>query len=172
MEASSLHDLAPPQISSRCQVDWLLCLGAFVGMNVAHDCMSCGASVQGAANRVLLGLLPSSEIGWPTAVTTLKPQGGWLHIHGNVNRKVQTPEEWAGETTARIQAIAGNAKASAVLALTAALWVLWLPRGFLLEPVPTYTLHGRYPAVSCLNAFVARQCVHAFERAPTCTALI
>lgn len=36
-------------------------------------------------DRVSLGLLPSSEGGWETAVTALKvASGGWLHIHGNV----------------------------------------------------------------------------------------
>ena len=32
-----------------------------------------------------LGLIPSSEEGWPVACTLLKHgTGGWLHIHGNV----------------------------------------------------------------------------------------
>lgn len=36
-------------------------------------------------DRVSLGLLPSSEGGWETAVTALKfASGGWLHVHGNV----------------------------------------------------------------------------------------
>jgi tRNA G37 N-methylase Trm5 len=36
-------------------------------------------------DRVCLGLLPSSEGGWRTAVKALKhASGGWLHIHGNV----------------------------------------------------------------------------------------
>lgn len=36
------------------------------------------------ADRVCLGLLPSSESSWRTAVRALKTQGGLLHIHGNV----------------------------------------------------------------------------------------
>ncbi|XP_059144933.1 tRNA wybutosine-synthesizing protein 2 homolog [Physella acuta] len=41
------------------------------------------------ADRVNLGLIPSSEESWPMAVQVLKPTGGVLHIHGNVTtRKV------------------------------------------------------------------------------------
>jgi len=36
------------------------------------------------ADRVLLGLLPSSEQAWPLAVGCLKPSGGWMHVHENV----------------------------------------------------------------------------------------
>jgi Met-10+ like-protein len=37
------------------------------------------------ADRVSLGLLPSSQGGWRTAVACLHEQrGGWLHVHGNV----------------------------------------------------------------------------------------
>jgi tRNA G37 N-methylase Trm5 len=39
-------------------------------------------------DRVSLGLLPSSEGGWRTAVRALKSNGGgWLHVHGNVPEK-------------------------------------------------------------------------------------
>ncbi|WVZ66070.1 hypothetical protein U9M48_015345 [Paspalum notatum var. saurae] len=39
---------------------------------------------KGVADRVCLGLLPSSECSWATAVTALRVGGGVLHIHGNV----------------------------------------------------------------------------------------
>lgn len=39
---------------------------------------------QGVADRVCLGLLPSSRTGWATALRALKPAGGWLHVHENV----------------------------------------------------------------------------------------
>ncbi|XP_021719707.1 tRNA wybutosine-synthesizing protein 2/3/4-like [Chenopodium quinoa] len=39
---------------------------------------------KGVANRVCLGLLPSSEGSWVTAVRALRCEGGTLHIHGNV----------------------------------------------------------------------------------------
>ncbi|XP_046558610.1 tRNA wybutosine-synthesizing protein 2 homolog [Haliotis rubra] len=40
------------------------------------------------ADRVNLGLIPSSETGWPVACAALKSDGGGvLHIHGNVTSK-------------------------------------------------------------------------------------
>jgi tRNA G37 N-methylase Trm5 len=36
------------------------------------------------ADRVNLGLLPSSEEGWPVAARLLRDEGGWMHVHGNV----------------------------------------------------------------------------------------
>ena len=37
----------------------------------------------GIANRVNLGLIPSSEVAWSAAVRSLRPEGGWLHVHMN-----------------------------------------------------------------------------------------
>lgn len=42
------------------------------------------------ADRVNLGLIPSSEISWKVACEALKPSGGVLHIHGNVETKKNT----------------------------------------------------------------------------------
>ena len=43
---------------------------------------------KGVADRVNLGLVPSSEGGWPVACAALKnTTGGWLHVHGNVSSK-------------------------------------------------------------------------------------
>ncbi|KAJ8761812.1 hypothetical protein K2173_004661 [Erythroxylum novogranatense] len=39
---------------------------------------------KGVADRVCLGLLPSSEASWVTAVRALRDDGGMLHVHGNV----------------------------------------------------------------------------------------
>ncbi|KAL8032845.1 hypothetical protein ABFX02_13G123600 [Erythranthe guttata] len=39
---------------------------------------------KGVADRVCLGLIPSSECSWVTAVRALRDEGGMLHIHGNV----------------------------------------------------------------------------------------
>ena len=36
------------------------------------------------ADRVLLGLIPTSEMSWATGVRALKASGGWMHIHENV----------------------------------------------------------------------------------------
>ncbi|KAL9978978.1 hypothetical protein ACROYT_G016567 [Oculina patagonica] len=41
--------------------------------------------LQGVADHVNLGLIPSSEAGWPVACAALRSdKGGWLHVHGNV----------------------------------------------------------------------------------------
>lgn len=56
-------------------------------------------------HRVSLGLLPSSEEGWPVAVQALKRDtGGWLHIHGNVHEDKH--EVWAMDVCKRIYTIA------------------------------------------------------------------
>ncbi|XP_033105278.1 tRNA wybutosine-synthesizing protein 2 homolog [Anneissia japonica] len=39
----------------------------------------------GVADRVNLGLIPTSSAGWPVACQALKSTGGILHIHGNVS---------------------------------------------------------------------------------------
>jgi len=44
------------------------------------------AGLDNVANRVLLGLIPSSQGSWHTAVRVLSQQGGWLHVHENVHR--------------------------------------------------------------------------------------
>lgn len=66
------------------------------------------ADAQGEADRVLLGLLPSSELAWPTAVAALKPQGGWMHVHGNVNCKAQTINAWAEQTALSLRHLSGR----------------------------------------------------------------
>ena len=50
----------------------------------------------GMFDRVSLGLLPSSEGGWRTAVKALRDNtGGWLHIHGNVpDHELETWTVW------------------------------------------------------------------------------
>eukprot|EP00596_Hydrurales_sp_CCMP1899_P002322 CAMPEP_0119039050 /NCGR_PEP_ID=MMETSP1177-20130426/8350_1 /TAXON_ID=2985 /ORGANISM="Ochromonas sp, Strain CCMP1899" /LENGTH=281 /DNA_ID=CAMNT_0007002461 /DNA_START=2709 /DNA_END=3551 /DNA_ORIENTATION=- len=47
--------------------------------NDAKAALSC------IADRVCLGLLPSSVGGWPLAVSAMKPTGGKMHVHENVN---------------------------------------------------------------------------------------
>ena len=41
--------------------------------------MALETKLAGLADRVNLGLLPSSEDGYPLAVRALKAKGGWLH---------------------------------------------------------------------------------------------
>mmetsp|Transcript_25323 Transcript_25323/g.50726 ORF Transcript_25323/g.50726 Transcript_25323/m.50726 type:complete len:598 (+) Transcript_25323:25-1818(+) len=45
-------------------------------------------------DRISLGLLPSSEGGWPIAIECLnRNKGGWLHVHGNVATTER--QQWA-----------------------------------------------------------------------------
>ncbi|XP_052066312.1 tRNA wybutosine-synthesizing protein 2 homolog [Mytilus californianus] len=44
------------------------------------------------ADRVNLGLIPSSEDGWPVACAALKPTGGIFHVHYNVESKIKQTE--------------------------------------------------------------------------------
>ena len=57
-------------------------------------------ALQGLADRVVLGLLPTSEHAWEDAVRCLKPSGGWLHVHMNVEE--ERVEGWAKDTAARL----------------------------------------------------------------------
>jgi tRNA wybutosine-synthesizing protein 3 len=59
------------------------------------------SELKGTADRVLLGLLPSSEHAWEGAVRCLKPSGGWLHIHMNVEE--EHIESWAEKTATRLR---------------------------------------------------------------------
>ncbi|KAH9812592.1 S-adenosyl-L-methionine-dependent methyltransferase [Melampsora americana] len=45
---------------------------------------------RGKATHVNLGLLPSSIEFLPQALLALKPEGGWLHIHGEARRKEES----------------------------------------------------------------------------------
>jgi tRNA wybutosine-synthesizing protein 3 len=61
------------------------------------------AGLLGSCDRVILGLLPSSEEGWPLSLTALKPEGGWLHLHGN--SPGGSEEEWAASVTGKLAAM-------------------------------------------------------------------
>ena len=58
------------------------------------------AGALGSCDRVLLGLLPNSEDGWPLALAALKPEGGWLHLHGNAPGGDE--EAWANSVVERL----------------------------------------------------------------------
>ena len=51
--------------------------------------------LQGIADRVLLGLLPDSEEGYKPALSTLKPEGGCIHVHGLSRAK--NHREWSNQ---------------------------------------------------------------------------
>ncbi|KAI4311988.1 hypothetical protein MLD38_036848 [Melastoma candidum] len=59
---------------------------------------------EGLADRVCLGLLPSSEGSWATAIKALRKDGGVLHVHGNVKDLEET--SWIEHVTTSIDAIA------------------------------------------------------------------
>lgn len=59
---------------------------------------------KGVANRVCLGLLPSSEGSWVTAVRALRCEGGTLHIHGNVKDSEEC--QWTQHVISSISEIA------------------------------------------------------------------
>ena len=52
--------------------------------------------LRGIADRVILGLIPSSMNAWGLAIRCLKDSGGMLHIHMNVHEN--EIEDWAGKT--------------------------------------------------------------------------
>eukprot|EP00210_Caulerpa_lentillifera_P009558 g9116.t1 len=56
------------------------------------------------ADRVLLGLLPTSQGGWKTAIEALKPSGGWLHLHENVKDIAET--DWTQNTIETLKNLA------------------------------------------------------------------
>lgn len=64
------------------------------------------AGVIGTCDRVILGLLPSSEDGWPLALSALKPDGGILHLHGNAQGGKEV--EWAEEVASKLETMGGR----------------------------------------------------------------
>lgn len=57
--------------------------------------------LRGTADRCHLGLLPSSEPVWEACMLALKPTGGMLHIHMNVEE--ENIESWTNTTVGRFQ---------------------------------------------------------------------
>ncbi len=62
--------------------------------------------MQGVADRVLLGLIPSSRIGWQAAIRALKPSGGIIHLHENLSDSRE-----AADVTSIMDALAAEAEA-------------------------------------------------------------
>lgn len=60
--------------------------------------------LRGSADRCHLGLLPSSEAVWLDCLLALKPSGGCLHVHMNVEE--ENINSWAEETVHRFQSMA------------------------------------------------------------------
>jgi tRNA G37 N-methylase Trm5 len=57
-------------------------------------------------DRISLGLLPSSEGGWRTAIRGLKDCGGWLHIHANV--PISEIKDWVLWTCSQLVSLASE----------------------------------------------------------------
>ena len=57
--------------------------------------------LKGKADRCHLGLLPSSEATWGLCLEALKPEGGWLHVHMNVEE--EKIDRWKETTVDRMQ---------------------------------------------------------------------
>jgi tRNA(Phe) wybutosine-synthesizing methylase Tyw3 len=55
------------------------------------------------ADRVLLGLLPSSVEGWPLAARALKATGGTIHVHENVHEGILA--QWVEDTRAKFETL-------------------------------------------------------------------
>ena len=62
--------------------------------------------VFGKINRVMLGLLPSSEMSWELAINSLDSKGGMLHLHGNAPAKKE--KEWATKVIGKLETISDN----------------------------------------------------------------
>lgn len=61
-----------------------------------------------SADRVCLGLLPCSRGGWEAAVRVMKPAGGVLHVHYNVN--ADEIENWTNQMCDTFTCLFGEAK--------------------------------------------------------------
>ena len=57
--------------------------------------------LKGKVDRCHLGLLPSSEAAWGLCLEALKPEGGWLHVHMNVEE--EKIDRWKETTVDRMQ---------------------------------------------------------------------
>jgi len=64
------------------------------------------AGLTGQADRVHLGLLPSSESAWQAAVRCLRDSGGWLHVHMNVEE--ERIEGWVERTVDQLNDLAAK----------------------------------------------------------------
>ena len=64
------------------------------------------ASLKGVADRCHLGLLPSSEAVWEACLLALKPSGGVLHIHMNVEE--EHIDTWVNQTVQRFTTLSDH----------------------------------------------------------------
>eukprot|EP01138_Halocafeteria_seosinensis_P007657 gb/GECG01007825.1/.p1 GENE.gb/GECG01007825.1/~~gb/GECG01007825.1/.p1 ORF type:complete len:1688 (+),score=172.13 gb/GECG01007825.1/:1-5064(+) len=92
------------------------CLEKNVRLNGVEDRVSLylcdnqelAARIPNVADRVNLGLLPSSEDAWSVAVQVMKERGGWMHVHGNINKKEARKDKWGQYVRDEIQRLSSN----------------------------------------------------------------
>ena len=92
--AALRHNLHANGVAARCTVH-------------AGDNARSAPAFAGTADRVNLGLIPSSEAGWPTAVAALRARGGWLHVHANVGDGEEA--RWSAALLDALRALAAAA---------------------------------------------------------------
>ena len=76
------------------------CLKREEWLGLSYEESDAEALVQGVADRVILGLLPSSQCAWGTALGALGDRGGCLHLHGNVRDSDEAA--WSQATLVRV----------------------------------------------------------------------
>ena len=106
------HNLQANNVAERCTVH-------------PGDNAQCLPALAGVAHRVNLGLIPSSEAGWPVAIGVLRPEGGVLHVHANVSSVDGKEAEWAAAMLARMQeliAAAGHGWTARLLHIAHVKW--------------------------------------------------
>jgi len=64
------------------------------------------SNIFGKVNRVMMGLLPSSENSWHLALQSLTSKGGMLHLHGNADAKRE--EQWAESVIENLKKISNE----------------------------------------------------------------
>ena len=92
------HNLRANGVANRCTVH--------AGDNARPETVRAYA---GAAHRVNLGLIPSSEAGWPVGVAALRPEGGWLHVHANVGASDAEEAAWCEALLRALRQLAADA---------------------------------------------------------------
>lgn len=64
--------------------------------------------LKGLADRVHLGLIPSSELSWKNSINCLKESGGVIHVHMNHNSKKIELDKWVEELAENFREISGK----------------------------------------------------------------
>jgi tRNA G37 N-methylase Trm5 len=103
-----LHGKAARVFARDWNPDALECLGRTAALNHVADRVDLALADSSdqhcvpwdCADRVVLGLIPSSECAWLTAVRALRPSGGVLHVHGNVSGTTALVRDAWGESVA------------------------------------------------------------------------